>query len=128
MGAVCAIFPAVGLPGGLAVGAGAAIGAVTGHMKGGMPDHDLKALGEVLEQGQAGVLVVYATNMASQVAATSRRSTSTSRRRSTPRDPALAGYWAHRRRKVPPPLDPYTVRLLSRQDGRCTRIQPPSWR
>ncbi len=69
MGAVCAIFPAVGLPGGLAVGAGAAIGAVTGHMKGGMPDHDLKALGEVLEQGQAGLLVVYATNMANQVAA-----------------------------------------------------------
>jgi hypothetical protein len=33
-------------------------------MKGGMPDHDLKALGEVLEQGQAGLLVVYATNMA----------------------------------------------------------------
>jgi hypothetical protein len=29
-------------------------------MKGGMPDHDLKALGEVLEQGQAGLLVVYA--------------------------------------------------------------------
>jgi hypothetical protein len=38
-------------------------------MKGGMPDHDLKALGEVLEQGQAGLLVVYATNMADQVAA-----------------------------------------------------------
>jgi hypothetical protein len=38
-------------------------------MKGGMPDHDLKALGEVLEQGQAGVLVVYATNIANQVAA-----------------------------------------------------------
>jgi RNA-directed DNA polymerase len=51
----------------------------------------------------------------------------------SPDDPALAGYWAHRRRKVPPPLDPYTVRLLSRQDGRCTlcgenlltRDQPP---
>jgi RNA-directed DNA polymerase len=38
----------------------------------------------------------------------------------SPDDPALAGYWAQRRRKVPPPLDPYTVRLLSRQDGRCT--------
>jgi len=64
-------LPAVGLLGGLAVGggAGAAIGAVTGHMKGGMADHGLKALGEVLEQGQAGLLVVYATNMADQVAA-----------------------------------------------------------
>jgi RNA-directed DNA polymerase len=38
----------------------------------------------------------------------------------SPDDPALAGYWAQRRRKATPPLDPYTVRLLSRQDGRCT--------
>jgi RNA-directed DNA polymerase len=38
----------------------------------------------------------------------------------SPDDPDLAGYWAHRRRKVKPPLDAYTVRLLSRQDGRCT--------
>jgi RNA-directed DNA polymerase len=38
----------------------------------------------------------------------------------SPDDPAQAGYWAHRRRKVSPPLDSYTVRLLSRQDGRCT--------
>jgi RNA-directed DNA polymerase len=38
----------------------------------------------------------------------------------SPDDPALASYWAHRRQTVTPPLDPYTVRLLSRQDGRCT--------
>jgi RNA-directed DNA polymerase len=38
----------------------------------------------------------------------------------SPDDPALAGYWAQRRRKVKPPLDNYTVRLLSRQDGRCS--------
>ena len=38
----------------------------------------------------------------------------------SPDDPALAGYWAQRRQKVKPPLDSYTVRLLSRQDGRCT--------
>ncbi len=38
----------------------------------------------------------------------------------SPGDPALAGYWAQRRQKVRPPLDPYTVRLLSRQDGRCS--------
>ena len=52
----------------------------------------------------------------------------------SPDDPALAGYWAQRRRKVKPPLDSYTVRLLSRQDGRCslcgenllTPDQPPS--
>jgi RNA-directed DNA polymerase len=52
---------------------------------------------------------------------------------SSPDDPALAGYWAQRRRKVRPPLDSYTAGLLSRQDGRCTlcgenlltRDQPP---
>jgi len=71
VGAVCAILPGIGLLGGLVVGGagGAAIGAVTGHIKGGMDDSDLKALGDVLEQGQAGLIVVYATNMADQVAA-----------------------------------------------------------
>ncbi len=71
VGAACAVFPAVGLLGGLAVGggAGAAIGAVTGHIKGGMDDEDLKQLGEVLQSGQAGLIVVYATNMADQIAA-----------------------------------------------------------
>ena len=38
----------------------------------------------------------------------------------SPDDPVLAGYWAQRRQKVKPPLDSYTVRLLSRQDGRCS--------
>jgi len=71
IGAIAAILPPVGLLGSLAVGgsAGAAIGAVTGHMKGGMDDDDLKELGEVLGQGQAGLIVVYATNMADQIAA-----------------------------------------------------------
>src|SRR5258706_712420 len=38
----------------------------------------------------------------------------------SPDDPDLTRYWAQRRRKVKPPLDSYTVRLLSKQDGRCT--------
>ncbi len=38
----------------------------------------------------------------------------------SPDDPDLAEYWAQRRRKVKPPLDSYTVHLLTRQDGRCT--------
>jgi len=38
-------------------------------MKGGMDDEDLEQLGEVLDQGQAALIVVYATNMADQVAA-----------------------------------------------------------
>jgi RNA-directed DNA polymerase len=37
----------------------------------------------------------------------------------SPDDPALAAYWASRRKKVKPPLDRYTLRLLSRQAGLC---------
>ena len=52
---------------GAAVGAG--IGAVTGHLKGGMNNDDLRELGSVLDKGQAGLIVLYATNMADQIAA-----------------------------------------------------------
>ena len=34
-------------------------------------------------------------------------------------DPALAEYWAARRRRIKPPLDGYTLRLLTKQNGRC---------
>lgn len=70
-GAAAALFPAVGILGALAVGggAGAAIGAVTGHVSGGLSRDDLKEVGEVLDEGQAGLIVVYAANMADQVAA-----------------------------------------------------------
>jgi len=58
---------------GLAIGALTAvlpgIGAVTGHLQGGMSNDDLKQLGTVLENGEAGLIVIYATNMADQVAA-----------------------------------------------------------
>jgi len=51
----------------------------------------------------------------------------------SPDDPALTEYWAERRRKIKPPVDGYTLRLLTRQDGRCplcgnellTADQPP---
>jgi len=51
----------------------------------------------------------------------------------SPDDPTLAGYWAARREKVKPPLDKYSLRLLTRQDGLCplcgdhllTAGQPP---
>ncbi|MGB0095584.1 MAG: DUF1269 domain-containing protein [Solirubrobacteraceae bacterium] len=49
--------------------AGAAIGAVSGHLSGGMERADLKEVGEALDGGQAGLIVVYTTNMADQVAA-----------------------------------------------------------
>jgi RNA-directed DNA polymerase len=37
----------------------------------------------------------------------------------SPDDPALASYWARRREKIKPPLDRYTLRLLTRQHGQC---------
>ena len=71
VGAACVLLPGIGLVG-LAGGAaaGTTIGAVTGHVKGGMSNDDLRSLGEVLNNGQAGLIAVYATNMADQVAAT----------------------------------------------------------
>ena len=70
-GAVAALFPAVGILGALAVGggAGAAIGAVSGHVAGGTRRDHLRGFGDLLDEGQAGLIVVYATNMADQVAA-----------------------------------------------------------
>jgi RNA-directed DNA polymerase len=43
----------------------------------------------------------------------------------SPDDPALAEYWATRRRRDAPPLDSYTLRLLTRQDGRCPICRGP---
>jgi len=65
-GVAAALFPPVGILGALAVGAGggAAIGAVAGHAR-----TDLKELGETLDDGTAGLLVVYEANLAEQVAA-----------------------------------------------------------
>ncbi len=52
---------------------------------------------------------------------------------SSPDDPGLAEYWAERRNRVKPPLDDYTLRLLTRQAACCplcgehllTADQPP---
>ncbi len=66
IGALTAVLPGIGLGVGAAVGAG--IGAVTGHLKNGMSNDDLKELGTVLDKGEAGLIALYATNMADQVA------------------------------------------------------------
>ena len=70
-GVVAALFPPVGILGALAVGGGggAAIGAIAGHAAGGMSRSDLKELGETLDAGTAGLIVVYETNLADQVKA-----------------------------------------------------------
>jgi RNA-directed DNA polymerase len=39
--------------------------------------------------------------------------------RASPDDPSLTDYWETRRKKVKPPLDKYTLRLLTKQEARC---------
>ncbi len=71
-GLVIALFPAAALGTGLLIGAGAAgglLGAVAGHAAAGMSSHDLKEIGETLDAGQAGLLVVAASDMEAKVEA-----------------------------------------------------------
>jgi uncharacterized membrane protein len=69
VGAVAALFPAFGIIGALAAGGGggALLGALAGHASGGMKREDLNALGQVLDGGHAGLVVVYAADMADRV-------------------------------------------------------------
>jgi uncharacterized membrane protein len=69
VGVVATLFPPVGIGIVTASGAGAVIGGVTGHASGGMSRGDLKELGDTLDAGQAGLIAVYETNLADQVAA-----------------------------------------------------------
>ncbi len=69
VGVTAALFPPVGIGLATAGAGGAAIGAVAGHASGGMSRGDLKELGDTLDEGQAGLIVVYETNLADQVAA-----------------------------------------------------------
>jgi len=68
-GVVGVLFPPVGIGIAGASAGGAAIGAVVGHAQGGMSRADLKELGDTLDAGPAGLIVVYETNLADQVAA-----------------------------------------------------------
>jgi len=69
VGALVALFPAVAIGAGLALGgaAGAAIGATAGHVAAGMSRSDLKDLGELLDAGTSGLIVVAATDMEARV-------------------------------------------------------------
>jgi uncharacterized membrane protein len=69
-GLVVALFPFAAVGGGLLVGAtagGAILGAVAGHAAAGMSRHDLKELGEHLDAGQAGLVVVAVSDMGAKV-------------------------------------------------------------
>jgi uncharacterized membrane protein len=69
VGVVAVLFPPVGIGIAGAGATGAAIGGVAGHASGGISRSDLKDLGDTLDAGTAGLVAVYATNMADQIAA-----------------------------------------------------------
>lgn len=71
IGVASAVLPGIGLLGGLAAGAsaGAAIGAVAGHIRGGLDDDDLRGITDTLQRGHAALIVVFAADMADEIAA-----------------------------------------------------------
>jgi len=69
-GLVIALFPAAAIGGGLLLatgGGGAVLGALAGHAAAGMSRGDLKQLGESLDSGQAGLVVVAVSDMESKI-------------------------------------------------------------
>jgi uncharacterized membrane protein len=69
-GLVVALFPFAAIGGGLLAGTaagGAILGAVAGHAAAGMSRHDLKELGEHLDAGQAGLVVVAVSDIGAKV-------------------------------------------------------------
>lgn len=66
-----ALFPAAAIGGGLlaaTTGGGAVIGAISGHVSGGMSRSDLKELGERLDAGESALIVAAAANVEEKVA------------------------------------------------------------
>jgi len=69
-GVVVALFPFAAIGGGLLLGTtagGAILGAVAGHAAAGMSRSDLKELGEHLDAGQAGLVVVAVADMEAKI-------------------------------------------------------------
>ena len=69
-GVVLVLFPFAAIGGGLlaaTTGGGAVLGAVAGHAAAGMSRHDLKELGEELDAGEAGLVVVGVSDMGSKI-------------------------------------------------------------
>ena len=75
-GLVVALFPFAAVGGGLLAGTaagGAILGAVAGHAAAGMSRDDLKELGEHLDKGTAGLVVVAVSDMDAKVEAAMKR-------------------------------------------------------
>src|SRR5436309_12600186 len=83
-GLVVALFPFAAIGGGLlaaTAGGGAVLGALAGHAAAGMSRHDLKELGEHLDAGQAGLVVVAVADMVAKVEAAMERATELQQKR-----------------------------------------------
>jgi uncharacterized membrane protein len=75
-GLVIVLFPAAAIGGGLILGttgAGAVLGALAGHAAAGMSRGDLKELGESLDEGEAGLVVVAVSDMEAKVRSAMKR-------------------------------------------------------
>jgi uncharacterized membrane protein len=75
-GLVVALFPFAAIGGGLlavTTGGGALLGAVAGHAAAGMSRQDLKDLGEELDAGQAGLVVVGVSDMGAKIEASMKK-------------------------------------------------------
>jgi uncharacterized membrane protein len=69
-GLVVVLFPFAAIGGGLVAlttGGGAVLGALAGHAAAGMSRHDLKELGEHIDSGQAGLVVVGVSDMGAKI-------------------------------------------------------------
>jgi uncharacterized membrane protein len=75
VGALVALFPAVAIGAGLAIGgaSGAVLGATAGHVVAGMSRSDLKDVGELLDAGTSGLVVVAAADVEDRVEAAMQR-------------------------------------------------------
>jgi uncharacterized membrane protein len=75
-GLVVALFPFAAIGGGLlaaSTAGGAVLGSVAGHAAAGMSRGDLKELGEYLDAGQAGLVVVGVSDMGAKIERAMRR-------------------------------------------------------
>jgi len=75
-GLAIALFPAAAIGGGLLLatgGSGAVLGAVAGHAAAGMSRSDLKEMGEALDKGEAGLVVVAISDMEAKVESAMKR-------------------------------------------------------
>src|SRR6478672_9286527 len=85
-GLVVVLFPIAAIGGGLialTTAGGAVVGAVAGHAAAGMSRHDLKELGEHLDAGQAGLVVVGVSDMGSKIEHEMRRAEKVQRKQLT---------------------------------------------